>query len=161
MTHTPIFQVILDTGSFSSEQVKLFKAINFQVWNDTGDYLDLEFEVSYKDKDKADYSSFNPQIVFNLTEKEVHLNLGTNFGDGWNDGREFPLLTDKTFGEQIKAYLDDVSNVGDDDKEYIRLATKYHDAHDEVISHADRIRELLLSMLVVTVVPAPSEYKKP
>ncbi|WP_415913302.1 hypothetical protein [Neptuniibacter sp. QD37_11] len=89
LTTSRKFSETAEAVSARCKELDASRENSWVLWNDGGEYIDLELErrVDYKgeESDLTDYYSLNLHVTFDTEEKEFYFVLGDNRGDGFND----------------------------------------------------------------------------
>lgn len=118
---------------------------DFVVWNE-GEYSDIELEITVTDEaEQSNRISMNLHMVFNWEDQCIYIDLGTNLGDGFNEGIHIPIETSQKLSHQFSSTLSHSSEL----KEYIANLKEYTDeetilsAIKEMADQLDKLEDIL------------------
>lgn len=84
-------------GSMTTAQKAWLFARGWFEQNDDGEYLDLEVEIPYEEEDRQNYrQSFNIKLTFDFISECLHLAIGDNLGDGFNEYINWIIDSERT-----------------------------------------------------------------
>jgi hypothetical protein len=99
---TSLLSTMFEEGKFPKNLNSIIqKETDFIVWNE-GEFSDLELEYTVSDESNDQSRiSMNLHIIFYWEQNEITLDLGTNFGDGFNEGIKIEIDQNMKLSDQF------------------------------------------------------------
>lgn len=142
---TTLLSTMLENNCFPDNLSAIIsKDTDFSVWNE-GEYSDLELELTVSEDDENDSmrTSMNLHVVFDWDQSIVSVDLGTNMGDGFNEGIKLELDITKSFSDQFLFIL----NLSNQEDFYRYVHNLRHDTDEFTIKETINSMALELEKL--------------